>query len=129
VTDLHRLAEALRDIHQGAVPDVSQIRQILALDRITSGQVLESVCRELSLQPHRVRDLAAQVSKQGLSALVNAAAIPAEAIAIARNGIAQMLLSLLAERRFIQLSNQITGAGVLKIEDHRPSRSDTVSAS
>jgi len=35
-----------------------------------------------------------------------------------------MLLGVLAERRFEELSNEITG-GVLRIEDHRPSRTDT----
>lgn len=42
-----------------------------------------------------------------------------------RQGIAQMLLGALAERRFEELINQVTGGGVLRIEDHRPSRTDT----
>ncbi len=36
-----------------------------------------------------------------------------------------MLLGALAERRFEELTDIITGGRVLKIEDHRPSRSDT----
>lgn len=36
-----------------------------------------------------------------------------------------MLLGALAERRFEEVSDEITGAGVLRIEDHRPSRTDT----
>lgn len=36
-----------------------------------------------------------------------------------------MLLGALAERRFEELCDEITGGGVLQIEDHRPSRSDT----
>lgn len=36
-----------------------------------------------------------------------------------------MLLGALAERRFEELTESITGGRVLKIEDHRPSRTDT----
>lgn len=36
-----------------------------------------------------------------------------------------MLLGLLGEQRFEQLSDEITGGGILRIEDHRPSRTDT----
>lgn len=36
-----------------------------------------------------------------------------------------MLLGALAERRFEEICKEIAGEGVLRIEDHRPSRSDT----
>jgi len=125
LTDLARLAAVLRDIYRGSASDIAQVRQVLAVDRILQGESFETVARDLRLQTHRLRALVESVQRQGLSAFGDVAAIPTEMLARAKNGIAQMLLSLLAERRFIQLSNEITGAGVLKIEDHRPSRTDT----
>jgi len=125
VTEFAHLAAVLRDIYGGTPSDIAQIRQVLAVDRVLHGESLEAVSRDARVQTHRLRKLVASVQQAGWSAFGNIAAISAEEFATAKNGIAQMLLSLLAERRFIQLSNQITGAGVLKIEDHRPSRTDT----
>jgi len=42
-----------------------------------------------------------------------------------RNGIAQLLLGTLGERRFEEAIREVTGKGALSVEDHRPSRSDT----
>jgi len=36
-----------------------------------------------------------------------------------------MLLGALAEKRFEEITDEITGGGLLRIEDHRPSRTDT----
>lgn len=125
MTEFAHLAAVLRDIYGGTPSDIAQIRQVLAVDRVLHGESLEAVARDAGVQTHRLRKLVASVQQAGLSAFGDIGAISAEVFATAKNGIAQMLLSLLAERRFIQLSNQITGAGVLKIEDHRPSRTDT----
>lgn len=125
MTEFAHLAAVLRDIYGGTPSEIAQIRQVLAVDRVLHGESLEAVSRDARVQTHRLRKLVASVQQAGSSAFGDIAAISAEVFATAKNGIAQMLLSLLAERRFIQLSNQITGAGVLKIEDHRPSRTDT----
>jgi hypothetical protein len=125
LTDFPRLAAVLREIYAGVASDIPQVRQVLAIDRALQGEPIETVAHDLRVQIHRLRGLVESVQRQGLSAFVDTATIPAEIFTRTKNGIAQMLLSLLAERRFIQLSNEITGAGVLKIEDHRPSRTDT----
>jgi hypothetical protein len=123
--DFRRVAAVVQDLYAGETPRIAQVRQVLAVDRILRGEPFETVSRDFRLQPHRLRPLVESVQRQGISAFVDISSIPTEIFVRAKNGIAQMLLSLLAERRFIQLSNEITGAGVLKIEDHRPSRTDT----
>lgn len=123
--DFARLAAILRDLYTGATPEIAEVRQVLAADRILHGASIETASREFRLQPHRLRAVVESVQRQGTSTFADVSTIPTDVFVRAKNGIAQMLLSLLAERRFIQLSNEITGAGVLKIEDHRPSRTDT----
>jgi hypothetical protein len=123
--DFPRLATVLQAIYADAAPDLPEVRQVLAADRVLRGASIEDASRDFRLQPYRLRAIVESVQREGTSAFVDVAAIPTEAFARAKNGIAQMLLSLLAERRFIQLSNEITGSGVLTIEDHRPSRTDT----
>jgi hypothetical protein len=123
--DLARLVTVWRDVYSGAVPRAAELRQMFAVDRVLQGAAIESVCAEFRLQPHRLRALVDSVRQHGLAAFVDPAEIPDDVFTRTKNGIAQMLLSLLAERRFVQLSNEITGAAALRIEDHRPSRTDT----
>jgi hypothetical protein len=123
--DFVRLAAIVRDLYTDTTPEIAEVRQVLAADRILQGSPIEAISRDFRLQPHRLRKVVESVQRHGTAAFVDVSTIPQDVFTRAKNGIAQMLLSLLAERRFIQLSNEITGAGVLKIEDHRPSRTDT----
>lgn len=123
--DVGDLAAVLRELYEGGTPRILQVRQILAVDRVLRGESVAAAAAALGLQPHRLRPLAEVLRRDGLPAFVDMSAITDERMRRVRSGIAQMLLSLLAERRFIQLSNEITGAGTLTIEDHRPSRTDT----
>ncbi len=124
--EFERLAQSVQDILQGSLPDVREVRQVFAIKRILDGEPGHQVCVELRLQRRGVEDLAANVRIRGLAGFVPHAERTTEpALARYRLGIAQMLLGALAERRFEEVSAEITGAGVLRIEDHRPSRSDT----
>lgn len=78
------------------------------------------------MQPRNIERLAKEVERRGLEAMIAYEALATEAILAQRRlGIAQMLLGALAERRFEELNNEITGPGVIRVEDHRPSRTDT----
>lgn len=124
--NFERLARTLDDIFRGFPAEVREVRQVFAVRRILTGEAIDSVCTDLRLQRRGIDTLVNQVRGQGLAGFV-----PYEGrttgpiLAQRRLGIAQMLLGALAERRFEELSDEITGAGVLRIEDHRPSRTDT----
>jgi len=96
------------------------------VERILQRADPKEVCNNLKLQRHGVEDLVRGVRRKGLSGFAPAQyPVTAEALADRRQGISQMLLGALAERRFEELIDSITGGSVLKIEDHRPSRTDT----
>lgn len=99
---------------------------MFAVARVLSGESLEAVAAEFKLQRRGVEALVDHVRGQGLAGFTPYAERTTDQDLAKRcQGIAQMLLGILAERRFDELSNQVTGAGVLRIEDHRPSRTDT----
>lgn len=125
--DFKRLLRTLHDIFPSIPPaKASDIRQIFAIGRILEGESIKAVCADLKVQPRNIDRLAKEVDKRGLVGLVAYEDLTREStLAERRLGIAQMLLGALAERRFEGLSDEITGPGVLRIEDHRPSRTDT----
>ena len=125
--DFQRLARLLHEFSlEASVSNVREVRQIFAVDRILSGDELKAVCRTLKLQQRGAEGLAARARRQGLEGVIAHAerTIPPE-LAKRRQGIAQMLLGELAERRFEAVIQEVTGGSVLRIEDHRPSRTDT----
>lgn len=89
------LAGIIRDLYVGATPEISEVRKVLAVERVFQGASIETASRDFRLQPHRLRALAESVQRQGVGAFVDTEAIPADAFARAKNGIAQMLLSAL----------------------------------
>lgn len=94
--------------------------------RVLRGDSLETVASGLNLQRRGVEALVERVRAEGLAGFIATdALITGQDLARRGQGIAQMLLGVLAERRFEELSNQITGGGILRIEDHRLSRTDT----
>lgn len=124
--EFERLADTLRDILQDRFPDVREVRQVFAINRILNGEPTDRVCAELRLQRRGIEDLVGRIGAQGLAGLVPLAERTTEALLTRyRLGIAQMLLGALAERRFEEISAEITGGGVLRIEDHRLARGDT----
>lgn len=125
--DFKRLLRTLHDIFQGVPPaKASDIRRIFAIGRVLQGEPIKAVCADLKLQLRNTDRLAKEVEKRGLAGIVPQGDLTEESVlANRRLGIAQMLLGALAERRFEELSDEITGPGVLKVEDHRPSRTDT----
>lgn len=124
--NFERLTRTLEDIFRDAPAEVREVRQIFAIKRILGGAAVDPVCGELRLQRRTIEHLARKVRTQGLVALAPFKELTtSQLLAQRRLGIAQMLLGALAERRFEELSDEITGGGVLSIEDHRPSRTDT----
>ncbi len=125
--DFQRLAHALHDLFpEVSNANVREIRRIFAVERILGGDEPKAICRSFRLQQRGVERLVTQARQQGLEGLTPYAegTSPAE-LAKRRQGIAQMLLGELAERRFEAVIQEVTGGGVLRIEDHRPSRTDT----
>jgi hypothetical protein len=125
--EFERLADALADIFTAApLPQTREIRQVLAVAQVLAGQTLEPVAARFRLQKRGLEALVDRVRTTGLGGVTpHADPIADDTLAKRRQGIAQMLLGALAERRFEELINQVTGGGVLRIEDHRPSRTDT----
>jgi len=125
--DFKRLLRTLHDIFPSTPPaKPSDIRQIYAIGRALEGEPIKVVGADLKVQVRSIDSLAKEVAKRGLVGLVAYEDLTGEStLAERRLGIAQMLLGALAERRFEGLSDEITGPGVLRMEDHRPSRTDT----
>jgi hypothetical protein len=125
--DFERLTHALADILSGSpLPRTREIRQVLAVARVLRGESGDAVAGEFKLQRRGLRALVDRIREGGLSGFAAYAdRLTPDVLAKRRQGIAQMLLGSLAERRFEELINHVTGVGVLRIEDHRPSRTDT----
>jgi hypothetical protein len=125
--DFKRLLRTLHDIFQGTPPaKASDIRRIFAIGRVIEGEPIKAVCADLKLQLRNLDRLVREAAKRGLVGLLPYEDLTKESVlADRRLGIAQMLLGALAERRFEELTDEITGPGVLRVEDHRPSRTDT----
>lgn len=125
--DLERLARSLHDVFTDTpLPKVREIRQVFAVQRLLAGAPTEVVAAEFRLQRRGLEALAAAVGARGLAELTPGIhQITEQELARRRLGIAQMLLGELAERRFEAVIGEVTGGGVLRIEDHRPSRTDT----
>jgi len=127
VTAFERLSQTLADIFVGTpLPKVREVRQVLAVAGILRGEPAAAAATHFKLQQRGLEALAAQVAAHGLSGIApDADPITQEDLAKRRLGIAQMLLGVLAERRFEAVIQEVIGEGVLQIEDHRPSRTDT----
>jgi hypothetical protein len=124
--DFRRLARILADVYGPPTPESREVRRILAIQRLLSGESANDVASKFGLQKRALVVAAERVRAEGLSGLTAySGRITEQDLARRRNGIAQMVLGLLAERRFEELSNEITGTGTLRIEDHRLSRTDT----
>lgn len=99
---------------------------MFAVQRILGGEPAEVVAKEFKLQRRGLETLAQAMAAEGLTGLVpHTNEVTDQDLAKRRLGIAQMLLGELAERRFEAVIQEVTGGGVLRIEDHRPSRTDT----
>jgi hypothetical protein len=126
LSDFNRLTLTLSDIFTEPPPLIREIRQIFAIKRIIDGQTLDSVCTDLGLHRPTIARLVDRIRGQGLEGFTPYHEVTtADILSSRRLGIAQMLLGALAERRFEELNDEITGGGVIRIEDHRPSRTDT----
>jgi hypothetical protein len=122
-----RLVRSLSDIFKEAPTDLRDVRKILAVKRVLDGEAAEVVAADCRLQRRSVEQLVGATRERGLAGIIpeyDELTSPEE-LARRRRGIAQMLLGALAERRFEEISKEIAGEGVLRVEDHRPSRSDT----
>lgn len=125
--NFRKLCRNLQDMFPEVSPQSPrEVRQIVAVGRVLSGEDVGGVCFGLKLQRRNIDAFVDEVGRRGLGGIISYEELTAEAaVAGRRLGIAQILLGVLAERRFEELSDEITGAGVLRIEDHRPSRTDT----
>ena len=99
----------------------------VAIKRVLSGESVETVARETATSKSWLAKKTASVGEHGLAGLIphaNEAHEPS-VLNARRLGVAQMLLGTLAEKRFEQLSVEITGGRHLYIEDHVRTRTDT----
>lgn len=120
------LTQTLYEIFSNEIPPNRGIRQIIAVSRVLRGEAVEVVSAEVRLQRRGLETAVGAVRERGLAGLTSYEARATDQQLRARRlGIAQMLLGLLGEQRFEQLTEEITGSGILSVEDHRPSRTDT----
>jgi hypothetical protein len=122
-----RLVSSLTDIFKEAPTDLRAVAKVLAVNRVLDGESMDAVAGDVRFQRRYLEKLVSAVRAEGLAGLVpqyQDRTTPEELLD-RRRGIAQMLLGALAERRFEEICKEIAGEGVLRIEDHRPSRSDT----
>jgi hypothetical protein len=127
MSELGRLLELLVEVLAGATPTDREIRKTLAVGHVLEGRPVDIVAATFRLQRKGLEEAATRTGTEGLSGLFPdyEARTGADEFARRRRGIAQMLLGTLGERRFQEISEEVTGRGVIRIEDHRPSRSDT----
>jgi hypothetical protein len=124
--EIRELANLLREILGERFPNERRIRLVLAVDRILGGESLAGVAKLYRLTPRALEAAADEVRRVGISALIpDAASITPDRISRAKEGIARILLGVLAEKRFEEIARGVTGEGVIRVEDHRPSRTDT----
>jgi hypothetical protein len=121
---LNRLLSTIDDIFRTGV-DIREVRLLRALKRVLDGEDSRLVAIDLKLKRQGLNNLAEKVRRDDLPGLLpyDDLTAPAE-LNRRRLGIAQILLGVLAEKRFEELINSIAG-GKIRIEDHRPSRTDT----
>ena len=127
MSSLQRLSSILAELFQNASPTDRDLRQVFALRELSDGQPLAEVAKRLRLQPRALGELAKSGAQENLQAVYSnySDRTNSQELLRRRRGIAQMLLGTLGEKRFEDIVEDVTGAGVLQIEDHRPSRSDT----
>jgi hypothetical protein len=126
MADFARLAGLLAGIFGSQVVRDRDVRLVFAVKRVLDGEPADLVSAQLRIARRSLEPLAERVASGGLAAFVPfAERTTPDELRRRRIGIAQMLLGTLAERRFEEISDDVTGRGVLCVEDHRPSRSDT----
>jgi hypothetical protein len=126
MSDFDRVARLLGELQLPSPVNDRELRLILAISRIRRREDLVAVCSDLGLQRRHVERLVEEVRSRGLEALLSLEERMADdVLQRRRQGIAQMLLGTLAEKRFEEITQEVVGAKVVRIEDHRPSRSDT----
>ncbi len=112
--------------HGSFVIDIGGVWNKGTPTRSLAGENPGTTCKELKLQLRGALSLVDCARRQGLAGVLPYAdRTGAPDLAKRRLGIAQMLLGELAERRFEAVIEEVTGGGILRIEDHRPSRTDT----
>ena len=122
---LNQLLATLDDIFPKNPPDIREIRLLRAVKRIIDSEDSRLVASELKLKKQGLDDLAEKIRRADLNALLAYDELTAATeLNRRRLGIAQILLGALAEKRFEELIDSIAG-GTIRIEDHRPSRTDT----
>lgn len=111
--DFKRLLRTLRDIFPGTPPaKAPDLRRIFAIGRVLEGEPIKGVCTDLKVQLGHTERLVKEVAQQGLARLVSYEELTKDSMLVQRRlGIAQMLLGALAERRFEELRDGITGPG------------------
>jgi hypothetical protein len=122
-----QLVAALCKINESVGIVNRDLLRILAIGEIHEGGDPTGVARNYGFsRAHLVRKLD-ELRANGLVAVVSdlAEQTTEQRRAARRKGVAQMLLGTLAERQFLNLAREITGGRDFRIEDHRPSRSDT----
>ncbi|MGH8532288.1 MAG: hypothetical protein ACREV1_06025 [Gammaproteobacteria bacterium] len=126
MSEVDRLARLIDELELPAPIKDRECRLILAISRIRRNEDVGTVCADLRLQRRHVERLADEVCGRGLEAVLPLGdRITEGLLSRRRQGVAQMLLGTLAEKRFEDITAGIVGGKVLRIEDHRPSRSDT----
>ena len=126
LADFHKLVALLQRLpFQDSAVDV--LRRPVAIKRVIDGERPEVVARDTQVSKAWLETKAESVKRQGLAGFLPGArqALASADLDARRLGIAQMLLGTLAEKRFEELSAEITGGRHLYIEDHVRTRTDT----
>ncbi|MBI2526313.1 MAG: hypothetical protein HYV93_10050 [Candidatus Rokubacteria bacterium] len=116
MTPFERLSQTLAAVFADTPPArVREVRQVLAVTRILSGEPANVVAADSKLQRRGLEALSAKVAARGLAGIApEAAALTPENLAKRRLGIAQMLLGVLTERRFEVVIQEVIGEGILQ---------------
>lgn len=125
--ELGQLTGVLREVAELSPFATRRASRLLAISRIVAGEPAALVAAEYRFQRTRLEREAVLVRRGGLAALLSHLAGDAahDQLLRRRQGIAQILLGTLAERRFEVFAREMTGGRDLRIEDHRRSRTDT----
>ncbi len=101
-----------------------ELRQARAVLRVLAGESVDSVRSETRIAKHYLGSWLEEITQEGVAGWLGVPEPGEQQLKRAREGIAQILLGLLAERHFQSLALTMLGPGY-RIEDQRVGRTDT----
>lgn len=124
MTDLQRFLDVLSQV-AAHLPAGHGLVRIEAARRVARGEDLAAVSAATAIATRLITRTVRALQTEDLAAVVGKIDIPgADQVAKQRFRLAQLLLGALTEERFEKEKEELT-AGRLRVEDHRPGRTDT----